>query len=324
MQKEAMNRLRTAFLILTLLPILPVFATGEDEGSFLPFWLEMPIMLLAIIFIPVALIVLFVGMYKKVFRTIWYFLSLQPLRRLLLRQRLSRGLEYYRDAPAGGDLKVANVVKNSLSSSLLSDYKGLFGALILRLVDSGALKMEYKSNVYGSEPHVVLSIGTWPTGNDPTKDMTLERRFHHLLTLAAGSDKVLQPRELQHYFRYSKDNFLRDLTTLTESQRKVAEDPETAKQLLALKKYLLDFSLIKERDISELKLWKEYLVYALFFGIADKVCNNFEEVYPDYFKGNLLASMQLNIVGNNALVTYIDAADKGARESLTETAKKDK
>ena len=73
-----------------------------------------------------------------------------------------------------------------------------------------------------------------------------------------------------------------------------------------------------------MKLWKEYLVYALFFGIADKVCNNFEEVYPDYFKGNLLASMQLNIVGNNALVTYIDAADKGARESLTETTKKDK
>ena len=309
-------------LLVTFLA-LPILAAEEGGESLLPFWLEFPLYMLAIIFIPVAVIVLFVGMYKKVFRTIWYVISLQPLRRQLLRKRLAQGMEYFREPPAGGDLKVANVVMNSLSSAWLSDYKGLFGALILRLVDKGALIMEFKSNVYGAEPHAVLSVNPWPQTIPPTEENQLEQRFHSLLLNAAGSDNVLQPREIQHYLRNSEDDFMKSLTTLSKDQQSVAEDKKTAQQLLGLKKYLLDFSLIKERDINEMKLWREYLVYALFFGIADRVCDNFEEVYPDYFKGNALASMQLNIVGNNALITYVDAANKGVKEaeSKSETKK---
>ncbi len=315
---------RKSAVLFAALLALPTFAADEAGGSLIPFWIEIPLDLLAIIFIPVALIILFVGMYKKVFSTIWYVISLQPLRRQRLRKRLSEGMEYYREPPVGGDLKVANVVMNSLSSSWLSDYKGLFGALILRLVDKGALTMEYKSNVYGAEPHAVLSVNPWPQNLRPTEENQLEQRFHNLLYHAAGSDNVLQPREIQHYLRNSDDDFMKSLTTLSSNQRKAAEDQKTAQQLLALKKYLLDFSLIKERDINEMKLWKEYLVYALFFGIADKVCDNFKEVYPDYFKGNALASMQLNIVGNNALVTYLDAVDKGAKESESNKETKQK
>ena len=308
-----MKKTRLSAILFAAMIAVPVFATVEESGSSLPLWLEAPLWLLALIVIPVVFIVVFVGMWKKVFRTIWYVISLQPLRRKSLRQRLSRELEYFRDPPAGGDLKVANVVMNSLSSAWLADYKGLFGALILRLVDKEALKMEYKSNVYGAEPHVVLSVNRWPNGIANTEATQLEKSFHELLYQAAGSDKVLQPREIQHFLRTHDNDFLPRLTQLSEQQQKAAQDPQTARQLLALRKFLLDFSLIKERDIREMSLWKEYLVYAIFFGIADKVCGNFEEVYPDYFKGNALASMQLNIVGNNALVTYVDAAERGAK-----------
>lgn len=288
----------------------------------LPLWLEAPLWLIAIIVVPVVLIVVFVGMYKKVFMTLWYVISLQPLRRKILRARLAEGMEYYRQLPAGGDLKVANAVMNSISSAWMADYKGLFGALILRLVDKGAMKMEVKSIVYGAEPHVVLCANKWPTHIPQSEGMMLEKNFHQMLCKAAGNDKVLQPREIQHFLRNSKSDFLTSLTTLSPEQKKAAENPETARQLLALKKFLLDFSLIKERDVNEMKLWKEYLVYAMFFGIADKVCENFKEVYPDYFNANALASMQLNIVGNNALVTYVDAAIDGAKNAVKEKEKK--
>ena len=316
-----MKQNRIQVLLIMAMMTLPVLAAEDEGGSFLPFWLEIPLYLIGIIIIPVALIILFVGMYKKVFSTIWYVISLQPLRRRLLRQRLSAGLEYFREPPAGGDLKVANIVMNSLSSAWLSDYKGLFGALILRLVDKGALQMEYKSNVYGAEPHVVLSVNEWPGGIAENEETWLEQSFHNLLYQAAGSDKVLQPREIQHFIRNNDSDFLPSLTTLTDAQREKVKDPQTAQQLLAFRKFLLDFSLIKERDIKEMSLWKEYLVYAIFYGIADKVCENFEEVYPDYFKGNALASMRLNIVGNNALVTYVDAANKGVKESESNSQK---
>ena len=36
-------------------------------------------------------------------------------------------------------------------------------------------------------------------------------------------------------------------------------------------------------------------------------------VYPDYFRTNSIASTQLNIVGNNALVSYVSASLEGMK-----------
>ncbi len=297
--------------LLTLLMIpATLSAAGEEWIPFLPEWLEIILTILATIFVPILLIILFVGMWRKVFYTIWYVISLQPLRRALLRKRLTAGLEYYRDIPAGGNLKVANAVMNSISSAWLTDYSGLFGALILRLIDKEALLMEWKSNMYGAEPHVVLSINSKGT---PKNLSDTERGFFSLLEGAAGADGVLQPRELQQYIRHNDVPFFKDIATLYGKEKEIAKSPDTPRQLLGLKKYLLDFSLIGEREIKEMTLWKEYLVYATLFGIADKVSENFATVYPDYFRMNSLAGTQLNIVGNNALVSYVSASMEGMK-----------
>ena len=97
----------------------------------------------------------------------------------------------------------------------------------------------------------------------------------------------------------------------TEKEQQMAKDTDTAVQLLGLRKFLLDFSLIAERGIKEMPLWREYLVYATLFGIADKVSENYAEVYSDYFKMNAIAGTQLSIVGNNALFSYVDATLHG-------------
>ena len=83
---------------LTLLMMPAILSAQTDGGQWLPFlpeWLEMVIFMLAIIFVPVVLVILFVGMWRKVLFTIWYVISLQPLRQALLRRRLAAGLEYY-------------------------------------------------------------------------------------------------------------------------------------------------------------------------------------------------------------------------------------
>ena len=317
----------TRAIYLALLAATSNLSAVADDGkgmylTFLPEWVEDIVLLFGIIVVPVALIILFVGMYKKVLRTIWYVVSLQPLRRKRLRERLAQGMEYYRNIPANGNLKVASMVMNSISSKWLTDYSGLFGALILRLVDCDALRMENKALIYGTEPHPVLSIGPWPgiekriSDGIDVQEAEFEMLFHQLMSAAAGSDSVLQPRELQRHLRkHRPDAFLDALKHLSDEERTMAGKTETAQQLLALRKYLLDFSLIRERSTNELTLWKEYLVYAMLFGIADKVCQNFAEVYPDFFRMNALAGTRLNIVGNNALVTYVDATVKGIEKS---------
>lgn len=48
-----------------------------------------------------------------------------------------------------------------------------------------------------------------------------------------------------------------------------------------LKKYMEDFSLLKEREVPELVLWEKYLVFATAFGIAGKVLKQLKMVYPN-------------------------------------------
>lgn len=48
-----------------------------------------------------------------------------------------------------------------------------------------------------------------------------------------------------------------------------------------LKKYMEDFSLLKEREVPEIVIWEKYLVFATSFGIADKVLKQLKIVYPN-------------------------------------------
>lgn len=57
-----------------------------------------------------------------------------------------------------------------------------------------------------------------------------------------------------------------------------------------LKKYMEEFSLIKDREVPELVLWEKYLVFATVFGIADKVIKQLKVVYPELSNPDTLSS----------------------------------
>ena len=59
---------------------------------------------------------------------------------------------------------------------------------------------------------------------------------------------------------------------------------EEVQQGVGFAHYLKDFSLVQERHIEEVNLWKEYLVFASFYGIADQVRRDMKKVAPDATK----------------------------------------
>ena len=72
------------------------------------------------------------------------------------------------------------------------------------------------------------------------------------------------------------------LTKISNSKYEVTSGLlEEAKQLAGLKKFLKEFSRIHERSSNEVHLWKEYLMYAQMFGIAEEVAKELREIYPD-------------------------------------------
>ena len=51
-------------------------------------------------------------------------------------------------------------------------------------------------------------------------------------------------------------------------------------QWKGLKNYMIDFSMLKDREVPDLVLWEQYLVYATAFGISEKVVKQLKVVYP--------------------------------------------
>ena len=52
-------------------------------------------------------------------------------------------------------------------------------------------------------------------------------------------------------------------------------------KLYGLKKYLEEFSNMDTKEVMEVRLWDEYLIFAYLFGIADKVAKQFKNMYPE-------------------------------------------
>lgn len=57
-----------------------------------------------------------------------------------------------------------------------------------------------------------------------------------------------------------------------------------------LKKYMIDFSLLNEKEVPSIIIWEEFLVYATAFGIADKVIKQLKIAYPDFDTNSSLSN----------------------------------
>ncbi|MEG1895088.1 MAG: DUF2207 domain-containing protein [Oscillospiraceae bacterium] len=124
--------------------------------------------------------------------------------------------------------------------------------------------------------------------------------LYEILESAAGQDRLLQPNELGN-FADQHDTLLRNYLLKCEEDGKrylnekrcfnqwsspakfkylTPNGQQELGELLGFKKYLEDFSLVAERGVKELPIWKELLSYAMLFGIADKVAQQMKELYP--------------------------------------------
>ena len=121
--------------------------------------------------------------------------------------------------------------------------------------------------------------------NGYINDAGIEYYLQKLLYEAAGEDHLLQPSELKEYVEKDPTNWrpfaiiLGVLTTETIKEKDL--EKTDVQQVVGFLHYLKDFSLVTERHLEETSLWKEYLVYASLYGIADQVRKDMKKVAPD-------------------------------------------
>lgn len=219
-----------------------------------------------------------------------------------------KNLAYYRDVPYKGYLPAAFFILDNYGK--LGNKSDLISAYFLRWIKSGVVTVEMcaKKTFLGLGSKQATSL---VFRNAPANAGKLEQALYDIMIQAAGNDNILQENELKNWSstNYSKlsswfdsaeqsgQNYYQQNQLLSTIQQPYAFNMlkrtvstvnnaglQENKNLFGFKKYLQDYTLIKDRSPNEVQLWDEYLVFASLFGIADKVARDFKQINPQFFE----------------------------------------
>ena len=200
--------------------------------------------------------------------------------------------DWWREAPMEGNLFASSYVLDSgwRFPSGQTSSKGLIGALFLRWILDGKVKVLQDPK---SAKRVNLDFSQNPDIQDD-----VERSLFDMARSASGSNLLLESGEFEKWsernfkkmtawptrakshgqgWMYEKHYFAKGNYTNEDGAREACH-------VVEFKNFLEDFTLSKERGAVEVGLWKDYLVFAQLYGIADKVASQFQKLFPKEFQ----------------------------------------
>ena len=253
-------------------------------------------------------------------------------------------IKYCREIPFNKDIFKAYWVMNTYNMAKEQDLKkNLIGAFLLKWIEED--KITICKNKKG-----IFDIFSGNYAIDFSKNVEIEdyteKKLFEILKDASGINKILEPnefkkwslnnfRELEQWFSsalyYGKNKLEIEQFIISEEVEKRSlfrkytikrkrlspKLKEEAIKLKGLKKYLTEYSLMKEKESIEVKLWEDYLIFAQLFGIANKVEKQFKEMYPELdIKDNVgvdlkcIAVIEMTNIGVNGMVKGRVAEEK--------------
>ena len=199
--------------------------------------------------------------------------------------------EWYRDVPLEGNLFAAYyALAKGRRFEISAPANNLIGACFLRWIMNGQVNVEADAS---NPRRVNLSFVAETVSEDD-----VEEALYQMARKAAGSNLLLEKNEFENWSRknYGKvtawpdralargKRWFHDKGCLESDYRLTPAAQPEACHLVEFRNYLKEFTLSDERAATEVRLWKEYLVYAQLFGIADKVAQQFKKLYPAQFE----------------------------------------
>ena len=212
----------------------------------------------------------------------------------------SKEITYYRDIPLKDDILKAYYIAYQYNIIKFSDKEDILGAIILMWLKDGIVQIKKEITKTKEKNYIIM-------GDNPDisfKNDKINEIFK--MMYEASNDGVLEDNEFAEWcgVNYEKIyNWFNDI--LKEQRDELVSDgliktkkghlskiyigtqnlKNIAIELAGLKKFLLDYTLIKEREIQEVELFEDYLVYAQMFGIGERVSQQFKEIYPHIING---------------------------------------
>ncbi len=187
-----------------------------------------------------------------------------------------------REAPFGGSIPIAAYLLKEGTRLTFKDGKPerAIGAYFLRWIQKGFI-----TPVRAEDGHYDLKFPEQqPDFQDNSEKSLYEKAF-----AATGDNLILEKGEFDSWAKKHYKSLAGWPSALVnEGKGKYSvfhgNKIEEAANLLKFKNFLEDFTLASEREVPEVALWGQYLEFAQFFGIADKVAKGFAKMYPEQFE----------------------------------------
>jgi len=204
-----------------------------------------------------------------------------------------KDVKYYRDIPCQKNIFRAYFLSRLYILNKKPDDSDVLGAILLKWLFEDKIEIinDNEKRIFGKTKQIIF------LKNNLIFDNVLEQSLYDILYYSSrdgflSEDELKEDNERNFFailFWFNKcletgrDLYINDGLIYKNEQKYIVNDSlkEEALKLAGLKKYLTDFSMINQKLPIEVKLWKEYLIYAQIFGIADKVAEKFEKFYPD-------------------------------------------
>lgn len=254
---------------------------GEEEGqgpSKWEYFLEILISFFFVILMPMILITRMAsaGNSKKI--------SKLEKRRIL--GVWPKDVDWNRNIPFDGDLDASYYTLENLGE--VQKDNSLASALILRMIYKGYLNVSKDE-----KENIEISFND---SKDRSGLSTSAQLLYDMMKEASGDDRILQHNEFKKWANGhkssiriwandSKTNAVQNLRSNNwkSGTRWTEAGKAKARETYGFKKFLSDFTNMKDKTSIEVNMWQEYMVYGALFGIADKVAKELKEINPQVF-----------------------------------------
>jgi uncharacterized membrane protein YgcG len=234
-------------------------------------------------------------------------------------RKLDKEAPFFREIPCDKNIYEANFISQAFKLS--QEKTNLLGAILLKWLkeDKIAIK-KVTSKILKRESNAIELKAT-------TFELDFEKDLYEMIEEAA-EDGLLEQNEFERWCKKNYNEILKwfdkaydyaganletkEMLSNIKPRRYLVTDKmfEEANKLSGLKKFLLEFSRIGEKQPIEVKLWEEYLMYAQIFGIAKEVAKQFKKLYPDIIKDynyDFDTIIFINMISNSGMMSATQA-----------------
>ncbi|MBF1306520.1 MAG: DUF2207 domain-containing protein [Parvimonas micra] len=242
--------------------------------------------------------------------------------------------EYYRDIPEKEWWKLSDI----LEDIGFDGQESIIRAYFLKWIQEKILipVTEEKGLIFKKDT-LALKI---KSGFNNDFEEKVERKLFAMFAGAAGADGILQENEFSDYLEdtdnqeefESIEEDLEELSNEYASKNDLFEKSSKGKyshtysekgkeftaKLVKNYNYLKDFSLLSEREISEIKVWKNLLIYATLYDVADEVEKQLKKLSPEFLR-NIdmdVESLHTAVIYSNVFSNdFVDAYSRSVEEA---------